>query len=451
MTKRWLGLVVAGWLLCASVAQAALPVALGTGEKLPSLAPMLKTVRPAVVNIATYATVEYVNPLLADPFFRRFFDLPPMAQQREKRPQSAGSGVIIDAEKGYVITNHHVIENADSIEVLLTDGRKFGAHLLGSDEQVDLALLQIEARDLTALPMADSRQLEVGDFVVAVGNPFGLGQTVTSGIVSALGRSGLGLNGYEDYIQTDASINPGNSGGALVNLRGELVGINSAILAPAGGNVGIGFAIPTEIVRVVADQLARYGEVRRGGIGVEFQDLTPELADAFGLPSTSGALIARVVPGAPAERAGLRSGDVVVQANGHPVSNADDLRKRIGLTPIGQTLTLSVVRDGRTRNVSVTVEDPVWLRQPGGAMHPDLDGALFQDVYENGESVAVEIVEVQKGSPAWEAGLRAGDVILAVNRTRVRSTAEMKSRIRRSRSAVLQLQRDGRLYVLRLE
>ncbi|MCG8611258.1 MAG: trypsin-like peptidase domain-containing protein, partial [Pseudomonadales bacterium] len=281
------------------------------GEPLPSLAPILKQATPAVVNIATFTQVRRINPLLDDPFFRRFFNVPDrLFKQRnqtpERRPQSAGSGVIVRTESqnggvvGYVLTNHHVIDQADDITVTLQDGQELSATLLGSDESVDIAVLRIQAQHLAVLPTTTSSSLEVGDFVVAIGNPFGLGQTVTSGIVSALGRSGLGIYGYEDFIQTDASINPGNSGGALINLRGELVGINSAIIAPAGGNVGIGFAIPTEIALNVLDQLIAYGEVRRGQLGLLFQDVTPKLAEAFQLTSVRGVLVTRVLTEMPA-------------------------------------------------------------------------------------------------------------------------------------------------------
>lgn len=281
-------------MLAVSSAQAALPSVTGDGDALPSLAPMLEKASPAVVNIAVETRIRAArNPLMEDPFFRRFFNIP--EQQRERRAASAGSGVIVDAKNGYVLTNAHVVKNADTIEVTLTDGRELTAELVGTDEEVDLAVLKLEeARDLTQIAISDSTTLRVGDFVVAIGNPFGLGQTVTSGIVSALGRSGLGIEGYESFIQTDASINPGNSGGALVNLRGELVGINTAIIAPAGGNVGIGFAIPTEMAENVMHQLIEHGEVRRGMLGVTIQDLTPELAEAFGVERQRGVVITHI-------------------------------------------------------------------------------------------------------------------------------------------------------------
>lgn len=334
-------------------APAAVPSLL-SNQAVPTLAPMLERITPAVVNIATEGRVRLPrNPLLEDPFFRRFFDFPDMP--RERRTQSLGSGVVVDASKGYVITNHHVINHAQTITVTLRDGRKLKARLIGSDPESDVAVIQIPAKNLSALPLANSDRLRVGDFVVAIGNPFGLGQTVTSGIVSALGRSGLGIHGYEDYIQTDASINPGNSGGALVDLRGELVGINTAILAPSGGNVGIGFAIPSNMVKQIMRQLVKHGGVRRGRLGVTIQDLSGDLARAFGIPRNQGAVISQVLPGSAAARAGLRVGDVVLAVNGKPVRGAGALRNAVGLLRVGERIRLDIVRDGRRMTVTAKV------------------------------------------------------------------------------------------------
>jgi Do/DeqQ family serine protease len=320
----------------------------------PSLAPLLREITPAVVNIAVRGRVKEENPLLQDPFFRRFFNLP---RQAERQFEATGSGVIVDARGGYVLTNDHVVENASAIEVTTKDNRRFRARLVGHDPETDVAVLQIEgANGLAAVSFGDSDRLEVGDFVLAIGNPFGLGQTVTSGIVSALGRTGLGIEGYEDFIQTDASINPGNSGGALVDLRGRLIGINTAILAPGGGNIGIGFAVPVNMVRAVFDQILRYGEVRRGAVGVAIQDLTPDIAQGLHTQRSDGAVIAQVEAGSPAERAGLRAGDIVVAANGTPVRSAAQLRNRIGLTPIGQRIELGVERGGALQEISVPIE-----------------------------------------------------------------------------------------------
>ncbi|MCB1795838.1 MAG: Do family serine endopeptidase, partial [Candidatus Competibacteraceae bacterium] len=322
---------------------AALP-ALVEGQPLPTLAPMLERATPAVVNIATESRVQLRrNPLLDDPFFRRFFNVPD--QPRERRAQSVGSGVVVDARRGYVITNHHVVDGADTITVTLRDGRQLDAKVIGSDSESDVAVIQVPARNLTALPLADSDRLRVGDFVVAIGNPFGLGQTVTSGIISALGRTGLGIQGYEDFIQTDASINPGNSGGALVNLRGELVGINTAIIAPGGGNVGIGFAIPANMVARLMEQIVDHGSVRRGQLGVSVQDLTPDLARAFNLPTSQGAVIAQVSPRSTAAKAGLKEGDVVLRVNERSIRDGGGLRNAIGLLEVGETVRLEILRD----------------------------------------------------------------------------------------------------------
>jgi Do/DeqQ family serine protease len=292
------------------------------------------------------------NPLLQDPMFRRFFN---MQQPIERETQATGSGVIVDAAQGYVMTNAHVVENANSIEVTTKDNRRLKAKLVGRDPDTDIAVLQLSANNLTAVPIGDSDRLQVGDFVLAIGNPFGLGQTVTSGIISALGRS-PGIEGYEDFIQTDASINPGNSGGPLVDLQGRVVGINTAILAPSGGNIGIGFAVPINMARQVMDQLIRYGEIKRGRIGVAIQDLTPDLAQALGTRYTQGAVIARVEPGSPAERAGLRTNDLVVAINGAPMRSGSELRNRVGLSRIGDEVELTVERGGSERNVTVRVE-----------------------------------------------------------------------------------------------
>src|SRR5277367_4003945 len=287
----------------------------GDAAPMPSLAPMVKRVSPSVVNIATRGTIKEQpgrNPLLDDPFFRRFFDTPPDARPHERQFRSAGSGVIVDAKNGYIITNHHVVENASEITITLLDNRTFTAKVIGSDEGADVAVLQAKQPNLIAMALGDSAKLEVGDYVVAIGNPFGLQHTVTAGIVSALGRTGINPDGYEDFIQTDASINPGNSGGALVNLRGELVGINSAILSRSGGNIGIGFAIPVNMVKGVMEQLIKYGQVKRGVLGVQLYNVTPDIAKEFGLTETTGALVAGVAQGSAADRAGIKTGDIIV-------------------------------------------------------------------------------------------------------------------------------------------
>jgi serine protease Do len=337
-------------------ALAAAPIPEIGGAAVPTLAPMLSRVTPGVVNIAVRGRVKEPNPLLQDPFFRRFFNLPQDQQLQERETQATGSGVIVDAAQGYILTNGHVAANATRIEVTTKDNRRLTAKLIGTDTDTDIAVLQVPAGNLTAVPIGDSDRLQVGDYVLAIGNPFGLGQTVTSGIVSALGRSGLGVEGYEDFIQTDASINPGNSGGPLVNLRGECVGINTAILTPGGGNIGIGFAVPVNMAKKVMDQIIRHGSVKRGRIGVAIQDLTPDLAQAMNTKHTAGAVIARVDPGSPAERAGLHSGDLVVAVNGVAVRGGTQLRNMIGLARVGDNVELTIDRKGAERKVAVHVD-----------------------------------------------------------------------------------------------
>jgi Do/DeqQ family serine protease len=332
-------------------ALAAFPLENANG--VPSVAPVLKQVTPGVVNIAVRAHVQINNPLLADPFFRRFFNIPNGPMVRET--QASGSGVIVDAENGYVLTNNHVVENADLIEVTLRDKRRLKAKLIGTDKVTDIAVLKIPTETLTAVPFGDSDKSEVGDFVLAIGNPFGLGQTVTSGIVSAVGRSGLGIEGYEDFIQTDAPINPGNSGGALVDLKGNLIGINTAILAPAGGNVGVGFAVPINVARSVMDQLIKSGHIERGWIGVGGQDVTPDLMVGLKTTHSEGAIVSALQPGAPADRAGLQVGDLVLAVDGVAVTSWQDLLNRIALAKVGQELSLSVERQGKSLTIPVTV------------------------------------------------------------------------------------------------
>lgn len=320
---------------------------------------MLKRVVPGVVNISTTTRISFEeNPLFRDPFFRQFFDIPNnMPMEREQ--QSLGSGVVIDASKGYVITNYHVINKADKITVTLQNGQNIDAKLVGGDQNTDIALIQIKNGNLVELPKGNSDLLQVGDFVVAIGSPFGLGQTVTSGIVSALGRSSLGIEGYEDFIQTDASINPGNSGGALVNLQGELIGINTAIVGPSGGNVGIGFAIPINLASQVINQIIQFGNIQRGQLGIQIQDLTPALASAFNIKEQHGAVIAGVIPGSAAEKAGLQRGDVVIAVNGQAVDSATKLHNRIALMQVGDLVSLDILRDGDEKSIKARIAKPI--------------------------------------------------------------------------------------------
>ena len=403
------------------------------GRGLPTLAPLVSEVTPGVVNISviTRSPLE-ANPLFQDPFFRRFFNLPDRPQRRE---QAAGSGVIVDAARGYVLTNHHVIKDAEQAIVTLKDRRQFQAKLVGADPGTDIAVLQIEAQGLAALRFGDSDQLNVGDYVIAIGNPFGIGQTVTSGIVSALGRSGLNIEGYEDFIQTDASINPGNSGGALVNLRGELVGINTAILGPSGSSVGIGFAVPSNMARAVLNQIVRFGEVRRGRLGVEMADLTPDIAKKLGVSAREGAVVAAVQSGSPAEKAGLRERDVIVALNGRPIRAAAELRARLGLTPVGEEVDLRIVRGADTRNIRARIAAPQEFSGAEGKAVPQLPGMSVVEI-ERGSALyqrvqgGLVVAEVEQGSRAWQAGFRPGDILYAVNRTRVRTLAEFQAALR---------------------
>ena len=410
-------------LLVASLGAAAPAHAHLATNEMPSLAPLVTESAPAVVNIATRGEAEMPHPFFDNPLFKEFFGdrPPPRPQPRQRR--AVGSGVIVDAERGFLLTNHHVIDGADEITVTLTDRRTLEATLVGADPETDIALLKVEPEQLTAMPLADSDALQVGDYVVAIGNPFGLGQTVTAGIVSAVGRSGLGMKSYEDFIQTDAAINSGNSGGALINLKGELVGINTAIIAPGGGNVGIGFAIPINMASRIMDQLLAHGEIQRGRIGVQIQDLTPDLAEALGTTHQQGAVVSQVVPGTPAEAAGLQAGDVVVEMNDAPVTGSSDLRNMVGLLRVGDAVRLTVVRDGESIQVALAVGESGKVGLGAGSRIPQLEGAVFGPLTPSsplhGEVKGVLVVEVEANSPAWNAGLRKDDVIVSVNRRKV--------------------------------
>ncbi len=425
------------WLLfllcvsCTNPSFAQFPPSLN-GQPLFSLAPMLEKAMPAVVNISSAQTQISSNPLLNDPFFRHFFNMP------AQKTHSRGSGVVIDANKGYVVTNHHVIENANEITVNLQDGREFKAEVIGTDPETDVALMRIPANNLTTLPSANSDQLRVGDFVVAIGNPFGLGQTVTSGIVSALGRSGLGIEGYEDFIQTDASINPGNSGGALVNLRGELIGINTAIFAPSGGNVGIGFAIPSNMVQQVVQHLVQFGEVQRGSLGIRIQELTPQLASALGLEnSNKGAIVSEVAENSPAEKAGLQPADVIVAINDQPVNRGSDVRNRIGLLRVGDKVALTVLRKGRIFHLTAVLAEDGAI--DGGKVSEYLEGAELKNVPDG-----VQVEQVKRNTNAYRLRLRRGDIISGIDDQRVRNWKVLKKLFAESSLPILiKLQRNG--------
>ncbi|WP_266170559.1 Do family serine endopeptidase [Dyella subtropica] len=406
--------------------RAALPPVVD-GQVLPSLAPMLEKVTPAVVNISTKTRVQVRDPFFDDPMFRQFFGLP--GAQRQRVAQSLGSGVIVDAAKGYVLTNNHVVGGADDITVTLQDGRDFKGKLIGTDPDTDVAVVQIQATGLQALPMADSSKLRVGDFVVAVGDPFGLGQTVTSGIVSALQRSGLGGTGYQNFIQTDASINPGNSGGALVNLRGELVGINTMIFSPSGGNVGIGFAIPTDLSREVMQQLIAHGKVSRGNLGLETQDITPRIAQVLGLKNTSGVVVTRVSTGSAADGADIQIGDVLTAIDGKPLRNAQELRNAEGLLPVGSAVKLSVQRNGTTRDVLAKLTPEKLATLEGASLDARLAGVTFSELSQNLRSQGVggvSVGAVRAGSRAAQAGLSANDIVIGVGNLRIPNLSTLK-------------------------
>jgi Do/DeqQ family serine protease len=442
-----LNLVAAGWLsIAASSVLAAVPSAAQEAAPMPSLAPMVKRVAPSVVSIATRGTIKEQaqrNPLFDDPFFRRFFDVPPDSRPRERQFRSAGSGVIVDAKNGYIITNHHVVENASEITITMADDRTFTAKVVGSDEGADVAVLQAKQPNLVAMALGDSSKVEVGDYVVAIGNPFGLQHTVTAGIVSALGRTGINPDGggYEDFIQTDASINPGNSGGALVNLRGELVGINSAILSGSGGNIGIGFAIPVNMVKGVMDQLIKYGEVKRGVLGVQLYNVTPDIAKEFGLTESSGALVAGVASGSAADRAGIKTGDIITSLNGINMRNSGELRNAIGMLHVGDKVEIGLLRDGKPRKVTASIAERGEVESAGAAdINKGLDGAELADAL---DGAGVLVKSLQEGSSAAAAGLRVNDIIVGVGRTPVTNLKGFRDAAKGATVLLLRVRRGG--------
>ena len=417
----------------------------GTPE-MPTLAPLIDEVGPAVVNISVNGSVAMRNPLSQDPFFRRF--IPPDGRREF---ESTGSGVIVDADQGYILTNHHVVENADGITVTLIDNRTLEATVVGSDPGSDIAVLKVDPDGLIEMPLGDSDKVRVGDFVLAIGNPFGLHHTVTSGIVSGLGRTGINPEGYEDFIQTDASINPGNSGGALIGLNGELVGINSAILSGTGGNIGIGFAIPVNMARSVMDQIITFGGVRRGLLGVSIATVTPEIAEGYSLEPTSGALITLVTDNSAAERAGLVIGDVIVSIDSEAIEDAGALRNAIGLLRPGDKVSVGFIREGREQTIVAVlgeIDAPLDAQQRLADVDAIFEGAEFvtnQEARTDFNGVAgLLVLQVQSGSPAALRGLRGGDIITHINRQRVRNVTEAIALIESARSIILQVQRGSR-------
>jgi Do/DeqQ family serine protease len=431
-------------------AHGALPAAVGE-MAVPSLSPMIKKVSPAVVNIATRGTIHEKgpqNPLLDDPFFRRFFDVPPDSGPHDRPFQSAGSGVIFDAHNGYIVTNAHVVENASEITVTLQDGHDLKADVIGSDQDSDVAVLKVQSEGLTQIPLGDSSKIEVGDFVVAIGNPFGLQHTVTSGIISGLSRSGINPDGYEDFIQTDASINPGNSGGALVNLRGELIGINTAILSRSGGNIGIGFAIPVNMAHSVMDQLIKYGSVKRGLLGVSMYTVTPDIAQSLGLKNAQGALVSRVVEGSAAQKAGIRTGDVITSVDGQPVKSNSELRNAIGLHRVGDKIEIGLLREGKPLRVSAMIEDNgVPQAGPAESIHHSFEGATLADAPEGAGAL---VRSVEPGSAAAQTGLHNDDVIVGVNRGKVTNLQQLRDRAKGASVLVLEVRRGNTILLIPL-
>lgn len=440
----WSGLILA--VLALANAQAALPDRVG-GRPVPSLAPLVENASPAVVNIRVSQTVTRNNPH-GDDAFRRFFGIP-NAPGGPQEVASAGSGVIVDAERGYILTNHHVVADADTIQISLIDGKVLDAEIVGSDAATDIAVIKVEAEGLTEMPIGNSEDARVGDFVIAIGNPFGLGHTVTSGIISALGRTGISRDGYEDFIQTDASINPGNSGGALVNMNGELIGINSAIISRSGGNVGIGFAVPTAIARSIMGQILDFGEIRRGLLGVRIQTIDAEMAEALDTNVESGALITNIEPKSAAEDAGLEVGDIIVEVNRKKVDDAAELRNTIGLLRSGDEVAIKYVRDSNTRSTKALLGQAQSLQLTGADIHPGLDGAVFAAASTTSDS-GVEVAGVAEGSPAAQRGLRSGDIITAVNRSLVRNLEDLAAIAASNRILFLLVQRGDRSLMLQI-
>ncbi|KJY82213.1 serine endoprotease DegQ [Vibrio galatheae] len=425
-------------------ATAALPFMVD-GEQLPSLAPMLEKVTPAVVSISVEGT--QVSKQRIPDQFRFFFGPDFPAEQLQERPfRGLGSGVIIDADQGYIVTNYHVINGAEKIRVKLRDGREYDAELVGGDQMSDIALVKLEqAKNLTEIKIADSDKLRVGDFTVAIGNPFGLGQTVTSGIVSALGRSGLNLENFENFIQTDAAINSGNSGGALVNLNGELIGINTAILGPNGGNVGIGFAIPSNMMNNLTNQILEFGEVKRGMLGVQGGEITSELAEALGYESSKGAFVSQVVPDSAADKAGLEAGDVIVSVNGKEINSFSELRAKVATLGAGKKITLGVIRDGKQSSYDVTLGEQTNIKTTADKLHDGLSGSQLTNTNASDKVQGVKVSDVEEGSNAEAYQLQKGDIIIGVNRQRVKNLADFRKVVEKQSGVLaLNIQRGER-------
>jgi serine protease Do len=447
-----------------------------SSQQLPSLAPMLEKVMPSVVSISVEGSTTVKTPRMSQQFQQFFGDNSPFCQDgspfqsspmcqsggeggqngdggantQQQKFRALGSGVVINADKGYVVTNNHVVENATKIQVQLSDGRRYDAKVIGKDPQSDIALIQLkDAKNLTAIKIADSDDLRVGDYTVAIGNPYGLGETVTSGIVSALGRSGLNVENYENFIQTDAAINRGNSGGALVNLNGELIGINTAILAPDGGNIGIGFAIPSAMVKNLTAQMIEYGQVKRGELGIMGTELNPELAKAMKVDAQRGAFVSQVLPNSAAAKAGVKAGDVVVSMNGKALTSFAALRAEVGSLPVGTKLQLGLLRDGKPVNVSVELQQSSQEKVQSATIYTGIEGADLSNVDSNGQK-GVRVDNVKAGSAAARIGLKKGDVIMGVNQQAIANLGELRKILDTKPSVLaLNVQRgDSSLYLL---
>lgn len=441
-----------------SASVSAAQTASADSQQMPSLAPMLQKIMPSVVSISVEGSTAVKNQ--ANQQFQQFFgDMTPFCQQgspfmnsplcqtpnqgqgqggQQEKFRALGSGVVINAEKGYVVTNNHVVDNASKITVQLSDGRRFEAKVIGKDPRSDIALIQLkDATNLTAIKMADSDNLQVGDYTVAIGNPYGLGETVTSGIVSALGRSGLNVDNYENFIQTDAAINRGNSGGALVNLNGELIGINTAILAPDGGNIGIGFAIPSNMVKNLTAQMIEYGQVKRGELGIMGTELNSELAKAIHVNAQRGAFISQVLPNSSAEKAGMKPGDVIVSMNGKPLNSFAALRAEVGSLPVGTKLALGVIRDGKPVNVTLELQQSRQDNVSSATIYAGIEGAELSNSVSDGQK-GIHVDAVKAGSTAARIGLRKGDVILGVNQQSIANLGELR-KVLDTKPAVLAL------------
>ncbi len=426
---------------------------------IPTLAPVLKNAMPAIVNVAVQGVIPNIISS-TDEESENSEQRQPHAPEKPRKFSSIGSGVIVDPQNGVIITNDHVIRNANLITVTLNDGRRLKAKLIGGDSETDIAVLKIDAKNLKSLPIGDSDKAEVGDFVVAIGNPFGLNsfgnsQTATFGIISATKRSDLNIEGVENFIQTDAAINPGNSGGALVNASGELIGINTAIISPYGGNVGIGFAIPINMAKDVAQQLIKFGSIHRGLMGIFVQHLTPELAHAMGYSEEfQGAIISQVNQDSPAEKAGLKPGDIITQINDTKITQATQVKTTIGLLRVGSDAKIKIKRDGKELELSAMVTDIKKHEQKLQASNPFLYGLALknfeQDSPSHGHIVGIQVVGASENSAGWRAGLRPGDIIVSANKHPTESLKSLQTIATDQKQQLLVqvLRGPGAMYVL---